>query len=183
MKCLLCFSSLHMNTYTQSSRIYTQTDENLVLLKAINHPDDLLSVPECSFYISSERTEQQGTHRMVYVQTSAPGAAQHVLPRNTENAENIHVTYAELNRAHTAAEKVQVCLWGDGRIWRERWGAWQRLRWRDAVASYQRRTTLTQFREKHLFQTTYCTHPSRLLCIPGVPYRGTFSLPSPDWCL
>lgn len=112
MQCLLCFSSLHMNTYTQSSRIYTQTDENLVLLKAINHPDDLLSVPECSFYISSERTEQQGTHRMVYVQTSAPGAAQHVLPRNTENAENIHVTYAELNRAHTAAEKVQVCLGG-----------------------------------------------------------------------
>lgn len=49
---------------------------------------------------------------MVYVQTSAPGAAQHVLPRNTENAENIHVTYAELNRAHTAAEKVQVCLGG-----------------------------------------------------------------------
>lgn len=88
MKCLLCFSSLHMNTYTQSSRIYTQTDENLVLLKAINHPDDLLSVPECSFYISSERTEQQGTHRMVYVQTSAPGAAQHVLPRNTERREH-----------------------------------------------------------------------------------------------
>ena len=49
---------------------------------------------------------------MVYVQTSAPGAARHVLPKNTENAENIHVTYAALNRVHTAAEKVQVCLGG-----------------------------------------------------------------------
>lgn len=35
-----------------------------------------------------------------------------MLPKNTENAENIHVTYAELNRAHTAAEKVQVFLGG-----------------------------------------------------------------------
>lgn len=158
--------------------MYTQTDENRVLLKAINHPDDLWSVPECSFYISiwTDRTERNMSDGIQHVRQTfrhpPPQSSSACVAKKHRERREHSCNICRAESSTHSSWKGSGLFGGSGRVWREWWGAWQRLRWRDAVASYQRGTTLTQFREKHLFQTTYCTHPSRLLCIPGVPYRG-----------
>lgn len=82
---------------------------------------------------------------------------------------------------HTAAEKVWVCFWRFDMFPGRSGEAWRWLRWRDTVASYQKRTTLIEFRETsgsythilHLFtlhsrcllQGIFFLFPTRLMAI------------------
>lgn len=132
------------------------SDSTLVLSKVINHPDYLVSVLLCALklYISPE--PQVGMKKSTFDDISEAQMFRHPIQppkqfslscQNTQNTQELREHSCNICRAeymHTQQlKRFRSVLWGIDRFAGSGGGAWRWLRWRDAVASYQKRTTLT----------------------------------------